>query len=84
MATKAKAATKRKAASVWPHKCFTQANRLLEQYNTQLVMPFAFNFTAGTSHSEPRFATEKIDSKKRTQVKSLMFTYCPICGKKLR
>lgn len=68
------------------HDCFDKLNKSLEQYNTRLVEVFTMDldtrkFSKGIT---PMFATEKIDTRKRTgRAKSVFFIYCPVCGKKL-
>lgn len=81
MATATKKRTAKK--SVWPHKCFVDADKELANYNTQLTREMMLDMSKGKAHMEPRFATNKISSNKRGSEKYVFFTYCPICGTKL-
>lgn len=73
-----------KKAARKKHTCYEQANKLLAADNTKLSMDISFNMATNTMTMEPKFATEKLDPRIRSgRPKTVTFSYCPICGRKL-
>ena len=59
------------------HKCVKQLNKKLKETNTRLV--------GNLLNSNHIFvATEKIDNARMNKATSVVATYCPFCGKKLK
>ncbi len=88
MNDRTKKTAKRKPAKVWPHECFEDADTELAGHNTKLARVLCFDIAreggASDCHMEPQFATEKLKPKARQGPKTVFFTYCPFCGRKLR
>lgn len=75
--------TKRKTATGC--NCIYKVNEALkkEGSNTRLEVPFFINMQTGNP-APPKclLKTCKADSKKREPLRTIVATYCPICGKK--
>lgn len=66
-------------------KCIYRFNEKLEKMgsNTRIDVPLLFNPSTGLD-SQPRckIVVCKADSKKRERARTVLASYCPICGKK--
>jgi hypothetical protein len=66
-------------------KCIKKCNEALERdgSNMRIDVPLMFDLHTGKT-KPPRCAivTCKNDPRKRERLKTLLATYCPICGKK--
>lgn len=69
--------------TVKPCKCLDQVNSQLKDSNAMISQGFQINFKTGrSSMSPPMLATEKIDSKIRKRLPSVICSFCPFCGAK--
>jgi hypothetical protein len=59
-----------------------QVNAELAQYNTRIDQSISINFTTAKVEELPLLSTSKLNPKMRKPAKSVVCTYCPICGKK--
>ena len=64
------------------HECFTKFNEVLAGHNGRLATALQVTETLGL-RSRLLIATEKIDSKKRKPVPSVVASHCPFCGVQL-
>jgi hypothetical protein len=80
MATKAKKQRQMRAAKECT--CIDKANETLAEYNTRIRRSLTIDFAKKTCGAHPMIETEKIDPHKRAAKKTVVCTYCPICGKK--
>lgn len=58
------------------HKCLIEIDKILAAGNTQLVQNIM-------NANHVFLEVEKIDKTKKTKLKNVIASHCPICGKKL-
>ena len=60
--------------------CKEQMNKLLEQYNTRLVIRVTLNQETGVMEAYPVIDTELITAARSAKPVSVLPSFCPFCG----
>lgn len=65
-------------------RCISLVNDKLREFNTELdLVIHGWQQLRGGHAASMMIATRKIDQKKRAKARTVIVTYCPVCGRKV-